>query len=119
MTSSALAEARRLLEYPPTTDSGLWERAAVLLSRQALEASVERFWEQRSPDLQRANTRAQLLCLSEFMGGDTPVAGDATQLWNTLSRACHYDDDYLAPTAAEVAGWLERAERLCTIIDGR
>lgn len=117
MTSSAFDDARHLLERPPTPDSGLWGRAAVLLTRQALELSVERFWERHSPDLQRANMRAKMLCLSEFMGGDTVTAGDAMHLWNALSRVCHYDDDYLAPNAAEVAGWLERAERLCAAID--
>lgn len=119
MTSSAFDETRHLLERPPTPDSGLWGRAVVLLTRQALEASVERFWERHSPDLQQANMRAQLICLGEFMGDAALTAGNATQIWNTLSRVCHYDDDYLAPNAAEVAGWLERTERLCAAIDGR
>ena len=118
MTSSAFDEAWRLLDRPPTPDSGLWGRAAVLLARQGLEGSLHRFWERHAPDLREANTTAQLICLGEFMGGDLLTAGDAMQLWNTLSRACHYDDDYLAPNATEVADWLERAERLCTTIDG-
>ena len=118
MTSSVFDEARRLLEHPPTPDPGLWGRVAVLLTRQSLEASLDGLWERRSPDLRQVSMRAQLICLGEFMD-DALAAGNATQLWNTLSRACHYDDNYLAPNAAEVADWLERAERLCAIIDGR
>lgn len=117
MIPAALDEARHLLGRPPTPDFGLWERAVVLLMRQALEASMEAFWERHSPDLRGANTTAQLVCLGEFMGNSAQTGGDATQLWNTLSRVCHYDDDYLAPNAAEVTGWLERTERLCAVID--
>lgn len=108
-----------LLERPPTGDPGLWERAAVLLARQTLETSLQSFWERHAPDLAKSNTSVQLLCLAEFMGGDNFMAGDATQLWNALSRACHYDAYDRTPTATEVAGWLERAERICTAIDER
>ena len=118
MVPGILVEARMLLERPPTGDPGLWERAAVLLARQTLEASFQSFWGQRAPDLAKSSTRAQLLCLAEFMGGDNLMAGDATQLWNALSRACHYDAYGRTPVASEVADWLERAERLCTTIDG-
>ena len=117
MASGILGEARMLLAQPPTGDPGLWERAAVLLARQTLEASFQSFWERRAPDLAKSNMRAQLLCLAEFMGGDNLVAGDATQLWNALSRACHYDAYDRMPVASEVTGWLERTEHLCAAID--
>ena len=77
------------------------------------------FWARHSADLERANTRAQLHGLAVFLEDDILTAGDTAHLWNTLSRACHYDDGYLSPGATEVADWLARAERLCAAIDLR
>lgn len=118
MATGILREARLLLQSPPTHEVGLWERAAVLLARQAIEAALERFWEHHSADLKYpAPKRTQLVCLTGFMGGDSRTAGDVNQLWNTLSRACHYDDFALTPTASEILAWLDRADRLCEIME--
>ena len=119
MALSILSEARELLDQPPIDNPGLWERAAVLLARQEMEASFGRFWERHSPDVAGSSMQTQLLCLAEFMGGDNLMAGDATQLWNDLSRACHYDAYDRTPVASEVSGWLDRVERLCAAIDER
>ena len=119
MSRDALDKAKGLLVLKAHEEPGLFQRAAVLLTRQALEAALKRFWAQHSTDLQRANTRAQLDSLAVFLEDDILTAGDANQLWNTLSRACHYDDNYLPPTANEVADWLARAERLCDTLDQR
>lgn len=49
--------------------------------------------------------RAQLLVLRTKAGGD--VARQAAAAWHGLSRACHHHAYELAPTAAELRGWLE------------
>lgn len=116
MTRGTLDEARALLVLASREEPGLFQRAAVLLARQALESSLRVFWVQHSPDLQRVSTRAQLAGLAVFLAAG-PTAGDAAQLWNALSRACHYDDNYLSPSPTEVEDWLTRAERLCRAIE--
>jgi hypothetical protein len=61
--------------------------------------------------------RSQLLCLTACLDQDT--AARAAYLSAALSRACHYHSYELAPTAAELTGWLDDATRLVTIIQAR
>ena len=80
MSADLLREARTLLDKPPSAAPGLWERAAVLLARQALEEALDGFWANRSPDLRQASMRAQLLCLGVLMNNERDAA-DVDQLW--------------------------------------
>lgn len=116
MSRDALKEARALLALASREEPGLFQRATVLLARQALESSLRGFWAHHSADMQHVNARAQLAGLAVFLPNNEPTAGDAAQLWNALSRACHYDDGYLSPSPTEVEDWLTRAERLCLAI---
>ena len=50
VTAEPLREARALLDRPPSNHPGLWERAAILLARQALEEALDDFWRARAPD---------------------------------------------------------------------
>ena len=118
MTAELLRESRELLDQPPSAAPGLWERAAVLLARQALEEALDRFWASRSPDLRQASMRAQLLCLGVLMNNERDAA-DVDQLWGALSDACHFDACTPAPGAEEVHVWLNETERLCTILERR
>ena len=118
LTADLLRESRALLDQPPTAAPGLWERAAVLLARQALEESLDRFWTNRSPDLLQASMRAQLLCLGTLMNNERDAA-DVDQLWGALSDACHFDACAPAPSAAEIRVWLDEAERLCEMLERR
>ncbi len=87
-----LTAAGRLIRRPDAATAGVWPRAAALLARQALE---------------RCSMRSQLLCLTAYLGQDT--ATRAGYLSAALSRACHYHSYELAPTAAELTGWLNEA----------
>ncbi len=118
MTANLLCDARALLEQPPSSAPDLWERAAVLLARQALEEALDRFWDSRSPDLLPASMRAQLLCLGVLMNNERDAA-DVDQLWGALSDACHFDACAPAPSAAEIHVWLDEAARLCAILERR
>ena len=66
MSIDALKGARGVLALASLGEPGeLFQRAAVLLTRQALEkSSLDRFWAWVPPDLQRASTRAQLVGLA-------------------------------------------------------
>jgi hypothetical protein len=55
--------------------------------------------------------RVQLIFLRTYLG-DAELAGRAGHAWSALSRACHHHAYELAPTAAELEGWLVVAEEL-------
>ena len=118
MTAEPLREARRLLDSPPSTQPGLWERAAILLARQALEEALDDFWRARSPDLLHASMRAQLLCLGEIMRNHHDAA-QVAQLWGALSDACHFSAVQPTPAAAQVHAWLNDTQRLCALLTRR
>ena len=118
MTAERLREARALLDHPPSTQPGLWERAAILLARQALEEALDDFWRARAPDILHASMRAQLLCLGPLMNNDRDAA-DVDQLWGALSNACHFDAVQPTPGPAEVRAWLTDTQRLCQLLAQR
>jgi len=61
--------------------------------------------------------RSRLLCLTAYL--DQDPATRAGYLSPALSRACHYHSYELAPTAAELTGWLDEATDLVTLLQAR
>jgi hypothetical protein len=115
-----LEVARRLLVRTGSGGdlaAGVWPRGAAVLARQALEQALTSLWQQRGLDLGRASAHAQLLCLEEYLG-DPTVAADARFAWWALSRACHHHPYELAPTVAEIGGWVGSVERVVGAIEG-
>jgi hypothetical protein len=114
-----LTEARRLIEHPDAATAGVWPRAAALLARQALEQAMAGLWaaQPQANGLSRGTMRSQLLCLNAYVGGD--VATRAAYLSAALSRACHYHPYELAPTAAELTGWLDETTDLVALLRSR
>jgi hypothetical protein len=112
-----LAAGRGLVEAPRAETAGLWPRAAALLGRQALEATLEDHWATRAPGLERASMRAQLACLPDYLA-DRRLAADVAFTWAALSEACHHHAYELGPTAPELAGWLDSVERLVVAVEG-
>ena len=90
--------------------------AAALLARQALEAAMADLWAAncQAAGLYASTMRSQELCLTAYL--DPGPARRATYLFAALSRACHYHPYELAPTAAELTGWLDQAAQLITQI---
>ena len=104
-STDLLAHARELLQRGSASTAGLWPRASALLARQALEAALDDFWRDKAIDLARCSARAQLICLRTYHP-DKATARHAYQVWGALSRACHHHSYELAPTAAELEGWI-------------
>ena len=102
-----LTLAQGLLERTDAATGGLWPRAAALLARQGLEASLDEFWSGKGLKLRDCSTSAQLICLRHFVDGGS--AGRLAHAWAALSRACHQHPYELAPAVSEVAGWIEAA----------
>lgn len=97
--------ADQLLSEPIPSMEARWPRAVAILTRQALEMSLDRLWARVSPPVAAASMRAQLLCLPDYLEPD--LAARTSVTWAELSRACHHHAYELPPTAEELAGWLE------------
>ena len=107
-----LAEARSLISRPDVSMAGVWPRTAAFLTRQALEDAVDASWAASSataPMLQ-ASMWSRLACLPAYVSA--PEAHQAAFAYAALSRACHYHPYELAPTAAELTGWIADVENL-------
>ncbi len=111
-----LHAARDLMQRPDAPLDGIWPRAAALLARQALEAAMGELWaaNRQAAGLSAATMRSQELCLTAYL--DPSTASRAVYLLAALSRACHYHPYELAPTAAELSGWLDQAAQIVTQI---
>jgi hypothetical protein len=105
-----LAAARQLLGAP----AGAWPRGAALLTRQALEATLDELWAARAPGLIACTMRSQLTCLPYYV--EEATAREIGYLWHALSEACHYHAYELAPTAGELAGWIDAVDRVLLFI---
>jgi hypothetical protein len=112
-----LSAARSLLERPDARTAGLWPRAAAHLARQALELLLDEFWRTKAPGTENTSTRAQLICLSSYLGGNG-LASRVAFAWNALSHACHHHAYELAPTASELRLSLEVAQEFLELTNG-
>jgi hypothetical protein len=108
-TREVLQLARDLLRRADPSTAGLWPRAAALLTRQALEEAVDAYWAARQLPLDSLPTQAQLVCM-RMMTTDETLPARLHEAWGALSRACHHHPYELAPTAGELAGWIEVVE---------
>jgi hypothetical protein len=50
---------------------------------------LKTYWSAKAPGVEECYTRAQLLCLGEYLG-DHSLARQAGQVWGALSRAAHF-----------------------------
>ena len=116
--AAVLSLAERLLERPEARTAGLWPRAAALLARQALEGALDELWRARRLELGACSTKAQLICLREYLG-DPELAGRVHHAWMALSQACHHHPYELAPTADELRGLIEVVGELASRVTGQ
>jgi hypothetical protein len=112
-----LAAARELIIRPDTATAGVWPRTSALLARQALEEAVDAWWAAvpGTRGLQQASMRSQLICLPFYL--DAALARQVAYTWAVLSNACHYHPYELAPTSAELGGWIDDVATLVSRIE--
>lgn len=115
MTLDPIRHARGLIEDGEAM-SGVWPRAAALLTRQALEDALDRLWAAGFPCVEQASRFTQLACLDQILD-DRAVISDVRSAWASLSRACHHHHYELAPTAAELERWIQQTERLVKALE--
>lgn len=111
MPADVLNAARDLMVRTDAATAGMWPRATALLARQALEAALQDFWRVRASGVEECSARAQLLCLSHYLG-DEELAERVSYAWAGLSRGCHQHPYELPPTSVELLAWLLIVEEL-------
>jgi hypothetical protein len=102
MTSTALDNARAVLDGRTPVPPGQQARLAAFLGRQALEDVVDSICEKEDRSLHHPVTMRSRLTVLEIVHGPE-VARAAEVAWIGLSDACHHHAYELAPTAAEVS----------------
>jgi hypothetical protein len=104
--SDLLVAARGLLEQDKQAAVGGWPRAVAFLTRQALEQALSDLWasSRATTGLTECPMKTQLLCLPAYL--EPGLAREISYIWAALSNACHYHPYELAPTAAELTGWM-------------
>ncbi len=114
-----LTAARDMLERPAAATAGVWPRASALLARQALESATDQLWAANptTSGLTECTMRSQLACLPTYL--DAHLAHQITYVYAALSEACHYHAYELAPTAAELSGWINAVNDLITRVEMR
>lgn len=108
--SHYLVDRARQMIGTPEGLSGIWPRAAALLTRQALEEALSDLWGSTYPGMEESSWSTQLACLTEVLS-DPSLIADVRSAWASLSRACHYHHYELDPTAAELDRWIQQTER--------
>jgi hypothetical protein len=113
--AAVVTAARGLLRRRDPKTAGIWPRGAALLARQALEEALDAWWRRRAPGLEQCSTRAQLLCLPDYLRR-SDLAEQIAYAWSGLSRACHHHAYELPPTAAELESWIGTVEVLVNLV---
>ncbi len=101
-----LQAAERLLQQPGATGyRGWWPRAVVWLLRIQLEQDIEDYLQAHGIPADDLPGRTRLLLLHGYL--EPADVQHVTSAWYGLSHAGHHHAYELAPTHAELRGWLQ------------
>lgn len=109
MTPPVLLEHARHLCDDTRHDRAFWATsAAILLTRQAMEAWLDEYWAVTSPEVCRVHsTRARFMLLEARL--PAPASARAYATWSRLSEACHHYSHDCPPSLQDVRTWIEDA----------
>ena len=106
-----LGYSRRLLDEEPVT--GQNARLAAVLTRQALEAIVDRRCTDIAPGVEDASMKVRLIVLYALAPDDESIR-KLDYAWGRLSSACHHHAYELSPTVTEIRGLCESVAGVLT-----
>jgi hypothetical protein len=107
-----LKVARQLCDRPAADLAGRWPRAVAILTRAALEAILDDYWQIHAPGVDRcAAQRPKMLCLPSYLD-NAALAHTTYQTWASLSAACHRHAYELDPVADDLLAWVTNVEAL-------
>ncbi|UGS36459.1 hypothetical protein [Capillimicrobium parvum] len=113
-----LLAALKLLDQPIEDAEGTWPHAAAVLTRQAIEETMSRWWKHVEPDMNAANWNEKWLALPSYLGR-SPVVGEAHYAWSVLSDACHHRAYEIGLTEAELRSLLIKANDFARLVSDR
>ncbi len=103
-----LAAASSLLDDPIEDTVTVWPLGAAVLTRQAIETTVDVFWTAKAKTMLEAPRKHQWLALPSYFGR-APELPAAEYAWSALSEACHHRDYDVGLTEAELRQHLATA----------
>ena len=87
----------------------VWPLGAAVLTRQAIEATLDVFWARTVPAMRVATAAEQWLALPSYVGAP-PELRAAEYAWSALSQACHHRDYDVGLTEPELRAHLRAAD---------
>jgi hypothetical protein len=109
-----LDSADQLLTSSFAGSGNVWPQACALLTRLALELTLDQHWARNLPSAAECGMRQQLLLLPSYGGPEAALL--AREAWLGLAGATHHHAYELAPTAAELRGWHTTVTRLTALL---
>jgi hypothetical protein len=82
-----------------------------ILARQALEETLDTFWQSKLPGFKYCTSRSQLITLPYYLD-DAGLAAEVTYAWYALSTVCHHSVCGLPASLAEMTHLVEIVECL-------
>lgn len=113
-TPTQLLAAARLTAARPAAWGACWPRATAILTRQALEETIDTLWAGPAAGMADGTWKAKLTCLPNYL--DPDLARRARHTWYALTAACHAHPYQLAPTLAELHGWIADVEAVASTL---
>lgn len=104
-----LRAALALLDDPVEDTATVWPLGAAVLTRQAIEATVDVFWAKTVPEMRDATGREQWLALPSYLGR-MPELPAAEYAWSALSEACHHREYDIGLTEPELRAHVHAAD---------
>jgi hypothetical protein len=93
----------------------VWPRGAAVLTRQAIETTLDAYWKKTSPQMRFASAADRWVALPSYLGRD-PVIPAAEYAWSALSEACHQRAYDVGLTEAELRAHLRTADAFRKVV---
>jgi hypothetical protein len=113
-----LRAALALLDDPIEDTATVWPLGAAVLTRQAIEATVDAFWAKTVPAMQHATTTEKWLALPAYLGR-MPQLRAAEYAWSALSEACHHRGYDVGLTEPELRAHVRAADAFRIAVGAR
>ncbi len=110
-----LSAAGVLLDEPVAETATVWPLGAAVLTRQAIEATVDVYWDRTVKAMRYTLRKEQWLALPAYLGR-APELPAAEYAWSALSEACHHRDYDVGLTEAELRDHLGAARAFAQVV---
>ncbi len=115
--AAVLRCAHVMLDQPEPDTATVWPRGAAVLTRQAIETTLDAYWQHTSAQMRFANWTEKWLAAPAYLGRD-PVVPAAEYAWSALSEACHHRAYEVGLTEAELRAHLRTADAFRELVGG-